>query len=145
MSEQGEQWARQLLEKTKAGKLDWSTVRDQQFDTYRAEIGDGFSFFVQRKVAEDDYKQIFLELKENGRSILADKADNQISSLAKIFSQAESRIILSDKTPAQEYTQESSGHIARFRLFSDLFYAARTKAMGGEQTLKKVQKLIESL
>jgi hypothetical protein len=143
MSEQAEQWARQLLDKTKAGKLEWFPSDDHQFEAFRADIGDGYAFSVQRKTEGNDDKEISFELKEAGKLIFADHVDNRIQ-FSKVAAYA-----LVDALPGNTSSSESSfgrdPKIAKFRLFSDLFYAARTKAMGGEQTLKKVQELIERL
>jgi hypothetical protein len=128
MSDRASELAQQLLDKTESGKLEWFPSDDQQFEAFRADIGDGFSFYIQRSTSGSDDKFISFELKKNGYIVFTDQVDNVI------------------RSPKAELMAESlDARIMKFRLFSDLFHAARKSAMGGDQTIKEVRELIERL
>jgi hypothetical protein len=47
--------------------------------------------------------------------------------------------------PGKPSERINASKIGRFRLFSDLFYAARKNAVVEDQTIEKVQQLLERL
>jgi hypothetical protein len=140
MSDRAEELARQLIEKTEGGKLVWKFTPDNSVDDYwgaaekyGTELDDVFSFSISRKT-QGDNKLLEFELREHGRICLSAQANNlpNSSEPGGLFERAAS--ILYDKTP-----------FLRFRLFSDLFYAAKKSAVPGDQTIEKVQQLLERL
>jgi hypothetical protein len=128
MSDKADELAQQLLEKTIGGKLEWFPAGDKQFDAFRVDIGDGFAFYIERAVTGNDDKVISLELKKDGNIVLTDQVDNLIRSRAAALMGGPPEV-----------------KIAKFRLFSDLFLAARESAMGGDRTIEQVQQLLERL
>ena|ERR1039457_7023163 len=129
MSDKAEEWAQQLLNKTEAKKLEWFPADETEFDTFRADIGDGFLFSIQRSATGSDNKVISLQLRKGGSIVFTDKVNNLVSL---------SRAIVGMVGPPDD-------RISKFRLFSDLFRAAQKSAMGGEQTIERVQQLLERL
>jgi hypothetical protein len=148
MSDKAEDLARQLLEKTEGGKLNWSYTSESPNDGYwatfeklRSDIEDGFSFSISRKANGDD-KLLELELTRSGRTVLTAYADNlPLYDDAKSVVE-QSRVFL---RPPQENSPRGSARVERFRLFSDLFHAARKCATGGDRTIEKVQQLLERM
>jgi hypothetical protein len=142
MSDKAEELAKQLLEKTEGGKLSWRFVpaaADGNWpDTqeYRTDLEDGFSFSISRN-ANGDNKILAFELTQLGRMVLSAQADN-----FPIFLQTPEPGFDSGK-PSEPPIIHSK--IARFRLFSDLFRAARKNAVVEDQTIEKVQQLLERL
>jgi hypothetical protein len=129
MSDKAEEWAQQLLNKTEAKKLEWFPADETEFDTFRADIGDGFLFSIQRSATGSDNKVISLQLRKGGSIVFTDKVNNLVSLSRAIVGMV--------GTP--------DDRISKFRLFSDLFRAAQKSAMGGEQTIERVQQLLERL
>jgi hypothetical protein len=152
MSDKAEELAKQLLEKTKSGKLRWTFVTETAsgrdgFDgeKYRTDLDGGFSFFISRQSNGDD-KTLALELAQPGRVVLSAQTRNfsfvgpktqELREIRNRQSSLDKLAIFS--APLEEAT------IARFRLFSDLFYAARKSAVVEDQTIEKVQQLLEKL
>jgi hypothetical protein len=135
MTSKAEQLAQQLLEKTEAGKLLWNIVPDAgtvdylaETKSYRTDLEDGYSFSIGR-LAKGDNKVLTLSLSEPGRVVLSAQADN--------FT-IHSRATAGMGSPPDE-------KVSRFRLFSDLFRAAQRSSVGGDQTIEKVQQLLERL
>lgn len=152
MSDKAEELARQLLEKTKRGKLRWTFVPEiasggDGFDAekYRTDLDGGFSFFISRKSHGDD-KTLALELAQPGRVVLSGQAQNfsfvgpKTQELREIRG---SQTSLDKLATFQMLLNEAA--ISRFRLFSDLFYVARKSAVVEDQTIEKVQQLLEKL
>ena len=129
MSDKADELAQQLLDKTDSGKLEWFPADDRQFEAFRVEIGDGFAFYIERSSTGNDDKVISLELKKDGNIGLTDRVDNFV---------IRSRAAAMMGGPPEV-------KVSKFRLFSDLFHAARRSAMGGDQTIEKVQQLLERL
>lgn len=145
MSNKAEELARQLLEKTNGGKLTWTYIPEgppagdwSEFEKFRADLEDGFSFFISR-LANGDDKIVELELSQPGRIVLSERASNFPLVGPKTRQLLEIRRNYRPDEPLEMPL------VARFRLFSDLFYAARKSALHGDQTIERVQQLLERL
>jgi hypothetical protein len=142
MSAKAEEFAGQLLERTKDGKLIWRFVPDPDVEIYKADAEDGISFSIKRKARGDD-KVVTFELTEPGRVVLSD-AENNFPILP--FNQPGSdptRAFL--RSRGKSIDPIISEKIRRFRLYSDLFYAARETAEGGDQAIEKAQQFLARL
>ncbi len=152
MSDKAEELARQLLEKTESGKLLWTFVPEAMPDgdwleseKFRTNLDDVFSFFISRRVNGDN-KTLDFELSQPGRVVLSAQARNNVPIgpvTRKLLEIRRGFTSLDDKERLAEPIDAPV--VARFRLFSDLFHAARKNAMGGDQTIEKVQQLLERL
>jgi len=130
MSDKSEELAKQLLEKTESGKLRWHSMPGGASETYRTDLEDGFSFWVKRKADGDDKVIIFTLTRPEG-TVLSKTVDNLVAGQVR-FGHAGSGVSVFPK-------------VNQFRLFSDLFHAARKSAIGKDQTIEKVQQLLERL
>jgi len=144
MSDKAEELAKQLLEKTEGGKLSWRFVPAAATDgnwtdteEYRTDLEGGFSFSIRRN-ANGDNKILAFELTEPGRVVLSAQADNFPSSIFL-------KTLMTGFDPGKPSERINASKIGRFRLFSDLFYAARKNAVVEDQTIEKVQQLLERL
>jgi hypothetical protein len=150
MSDKAEELAKQLLEKTESGKLQWSSVSASTGEIYRADLEGEFSFSIKR-VTDGDSKILALELTGPEGVVLSAGADNLPSSMnatvAAVFGSAKALATggALGAIAAAPGLVTSFPIVRRFRLFSDLFYAARRSAAGGENTIEKVQQLLERL
>jgi hypothetical protein len=129
MSDRADELVEQLLEKTERKKLEWLPQEFREFDAFHADIGEGFEFYIERTANGNDDKVISLELRKGGNVVFAESADN-------IIGRSRALALLGTSPDAK---------ISKFRLFSDLFHAARNSAMGADQTIEKVQQLLERL
>jgi hypothetical protein len=152
MSDKAEELARQLLEKTESGKLLWTFVPEAisdgdwlESEKLRTDLDDGFSFFISRRVNGDN-KRLDFELSQPGRVVLSAQSNNfpfigpktrKLLEIRRGFISPDYKEKLAEPVDAPV--------LARFRIFSDLFHAARRSAMGGDQTIEKVQQLLERL
>lgn len=153
MSDRAEDLVKQLLEKTQADKLAWTFVPEAVVDVdwansekYRADLEDGFSFSISRKTRNDD-KLIDFELTQLGRIILSSQADNLPMLIGpKTRRLLELRNAMRDRDDEKKLAEPIDiSKVARFRLFSDLFHAAKQSAVGGDQTIERVQQLLERI
>jgi len=151
MSDKAEELAKQLLEKTESGKLLWHFVPSTasgdywvESEDYRTDLEDGSSFWIKRK-AKGDNKMLSLDLIQPGRVVLSAQADNFPLSSEMRNLMNHGRAIAVEGDEARLFGPVNTSKIARFRLFSDLFYAARKKAVVEDQTIEKVQQLLERL
>jgi len=152
MSDKAEELAKQLLEKTESGKLLWTFVPEAisggdwlESEKFRTDLDDGFSFFIRRRVNGDN-KILDFELSQSGRVVLSAQSRNNVPigpATRKLLEIRRDFISPYDKEKLAEPVDEPV--LARFRLFSDLFHAARKSAMSGDQTIEKVQQLLERL
>jgi hypothetical protein len=151
MSDKAEDFAKLLLEKTEGGKLCWQFVPGTPTESYwtdreryRTDIEDGFSFSIERR-ASGDNKILDFQLTRPGGVVLSARADNLPLSLAgrSIMEQGDAIVQrFNDFHPTEAI---DSSRISRFRLFSDLFRAARNNAAVEDTTIEKVQQLLERL
>jgi hypothetical protein len=151
MSNKAEELVRQLLEKTESGKLLWRFVpstapEDYWIDSenYRTDLEDGSSFLIGRR-ANGDNKLLTFELTQPGRVVLSEQADNFPIAAETLWILEQGREILDRFDPSKASEPVSPAKIARFRLFSDLFRAARKNAVVEDRTIEKVQQLLERL
>ena len=151
MNDKAEELVKQLLEKTESGKLQWhfvpsTTPGDNWIDSenYRTDLEDGSSFLIGRR-ANGDNKMLNFELTQPGRVVLSVQADNFPISAETLRILEQGREILDRFNPSKLSDPVSAPKIARFRLFSDLFYAARKNAVVEDRTIEKVQQLLERL
>lgn len=140
--------ARQILEKTEVGKVMWAFVPQSEVDPfwadaerYEANLEEGFSFSISRKTRNDD-KLLTFELPQAGRVVFS-IAENNLP-----IDSVERKLGISLILFKAEFTNREpidSSKVERFRLLSDLFYAARKCAVREDQTIEKVQQLLERL
>jgi hypothetical protein len=148
MSAQAEEFARQLLERTLAGKLKWQFVSDPEDEVYKYDADDELSFSVKRKARGDD-KVVTMELTKPGRIVLTDSENNFVdpSNSALVREQAMSFIL--SRRVESPLSMPNEAKIKRFRLYSDLFYAARQTAEGREEdkdeAIEKAQQFLARL
>ena len=151
MSNRAEELAKQLLEKTESGKLLWNVVHETpgelnsaNSEKYRTDLEGVFSFSIERTATGDD-KVLRFELTSPSGIVFSEHADNLPLSpkLSAILEQGRTILKKFDGIHPGEPTDASK--ISRFRLFSDLFYAARRSSVDGDQTIEKVQQLLERL
>src|SRR5450756_2421427 len=126
MSAQAEELARQLLEKTEHGKIKWQFVPDPEVEAFKCDAEDGISFSIKRR-SRGDQKTLTFELFERGRLALADVEDNQIEIP---FVRGDRVLMPWDPEIVTREAETKSPRILRFRLYSDLFYAARETSDG---------------
>ena len=133
MSEKLDQFARDLLEKTRAGKLDWKRYLNpaghgrEEYYVGVGDldgVGDGFFFHVWRRISGDD-RTITLQLRPK----------HQIDAIESV---ANNWPGLGGGAPLKEA-------VSRFRLYSDLFDAVRESVYGKEETLGKVEELLRKI
>ena len=148
MSDRAEELAKQLLDKTERGKLSWRFVPAAATDgnwldteEYQTDLEGGFSSSIRRN-ANGDNKILAFELTQSGRVVLSAQADNfpPIPPKTRELLEIRRSFISPD-----EKEQFAAPLLARFRLFSDLFRAARENAVVKDQTIEKVQQLLAGL
>ncbi len=143
MSAKAEELAGQLLDKTESGKLKWQFVPDPDLDIYKTDAEDGISFCIKRRALGDD-KVVTFELTERGRVVLADAENNFLTdSRRKALSERERTFNSLYPTTAVKTSDEPE--IRRFRLYSDLFHAARATAGGGDNAIEKARGFLARL
>jgi hypothetical protein len=130
MSDKAEELARQLLEKTENGKLRWRSILTLGSESFRTDIEDGFSFVIKR-AATGDIKVLTFELTVPQGVVLSNNVDNLLAGGVSF--------------PQEGLGNSAFPRVNRFRLFSDLFYAAKQNAVDEDQTIEKVQQLLERL
>ncbi len=155
MSDQAEEFAKQLLEKTEGGKLQWTPFRGNGGENYRADLEEGYSFSIKR-VTDGDNKVLSLWLEGPDGVILSGNADNLPSTIKDASIGVDFGTSATVFTPGKGAAlggalwNQTAGIIdfppvRRFRLFSDLFHAARMHAVGKDPSVEKVQQLLERL
>lgn len=142
MSAQAEEFARQLLEKTEGGKLKWQFVTDPQVEIYKYDAEDGISFNIKRQTQGDD-KILTFELSEQGRVVLTDAEDNIRFAVNSELVREQAIAFMLNRRADGKLPIDTK--IARFRLYSDLFYAARETAEGKDQAIEKAQQFLARL
>jgi hypothetical protein len=143
MSEKAEEFARELLEKTKDGKLKWQTIAAANSETFEANADDGISFHIMRNARGDD-KILTFELTELGRVVLRDTESNFGYATDSDLLREQAMGFMLNKRGGQP-SQPYDSRISRFRLYSDLFHAAREVAEGGNQAIEKAQEFLRRL
>jgi hypothetical protein len=155
LSDQAEEFAKQLLEKTEGGKLQWTPFRETGGENYRANLEAGHSFSIKR-VTDGDNKVLALWLEGPDGPVLSGTADNLPTTIRA------ARLGVDFGTAAEKSTQgkgaalgsplwdQTAGildfpTVSRFRLFSDLFYAAQRNAVGKDPSIERVHQRLERL
>jgi hypothetical protein len=127
MSEKLDQFAQELLEKTRAHKLEWRVYRNSAGhgrEEYLADVGEGYYFQIWRRVSGDD-RTISLQLRAPDQPTTIDSTVNNWPRMV-------------GGVPTQEI-------VSRFRLYSDLFDAVRESVYGPDETLGKVEELLRKI
>jgi len=126
MNEKLDQFARDLLEKTRAGKLDWKRYLNPigRGEEYSVGVGEGYYFAVRRRTSGDN-RSITLQLHTKDQPEALEATANNWPGIA-------------DGVPAQDT-------VTRFRLYSDLFDAVRESVYGKDETLGKVEQLLSKI
>jgi hypothetical protein len=130
MSDKAEELAAQLLEKTENGKLRWHSEPGGESETYKTELEDELSFWIKRKTDGDD-KVILFSLTGPKGTVLSKSVDNILSGVVRFGDPVVGK--------------SAFPKVNQFRLFSNLFHAARKTAIGKDQTIEKAQLLLERL
>jgi len=136
MSAKAEELARQLLEKTEGGKLKWQFVPDTDRDIYKFDAEDGITFSIKRRSWGAD-QVITFELTESDRVVLADAENN--------FPLSTPAPTILEPVDAFLEKHNNTEKIKRFRLYSDLFYAAQDRSVGGDKAIEKAQEFLARL
>jgi hypothetical protein len=124
MNEKLDQFAQELLEKTRANKLDWHPLADPRDpEGFSVVLGQGFSFQI-RSVVSGEYRTIALQLWRD-----------QIPRLESMV----------NNWPKAEAVNDVQQLVKRFRLYSDLFDAVRESVYGGEETIGEVEQLLRRI
>ncbi len=124
MSEKLDQFALNLLVKTRAKKLDWRIhANPYGRDQYYVDLEDGYRFGLWQ-VASGDSRSVTLRLEVGGHPALETTASNW---------------------PGIIGGASAKDAVARFRLYSDLFDAVREGVYGSEETLEKVEQLLKKI
>ena len=127
MSEKLDQFAKELLEKTRANKLEWKVYRNPAGhgrEEYLADVGEGYRFQIWRWVSGDN-RTISLQLRPPDQPTTIDSTVNNWPPITGYV-------------PPQEA-------VSRFRLYSDLFDAVRESVYGPEEALGKVEELLRKI
>jgi hypothetical protein len=124
MNERIDQLAQDLLDKTRAQKLDWRIMANPLGrDEFSVDLEKEYSFHIWL-VASGDNRAITLQLWKDGRPILESFANNW---------------------PALSNGEVDEERVKRFRAYSDLFDAVRESVYGGEETIGEVQQLLRRI
>jgi hypothetical protein len=124
MNERIDQLAQELLEKTRAQKLDWRIMANPVGrDEYSVDLGEEYSFHIWL-IASGDNRAITLQLWKDGRPVLESFANNW---------------------PAMSNGEIAQERVKRFRAYSDLFDAVRESVYGGEETIGEVEQLLRKI
>jgi hypothetical protein len=144
MSERAEEFAARLLDSTLAGKLQWSAVPDPEVESYKYEAEDGISFRIKREAKGDD-KSVTFELIEVGRVVLTDTETNIPYATNSELVRDQAMAFLLNLRSGERLPRTGDTRIKRFRLYSDLFYAARETAEGKDMAIEKAQQFLSKL
>jgi hypothetical protein len=124
MNERIDQLAQDLLDKTRAQKLDWRIMANPLGrDEFSVDLEKEYSFHIWL-VTSGDNRAITLQLWKDGRPILESFANNW---------------------PALSNGEIDEERVKRFRAYSDLFDAVRESVYGGEETIGEVQQLLRRI
>jgi hypothetical protein len=124
MNDRIDQLARELLEKTRAQKLDWRIMANPLGrDEFSVALEKEYSFHTWL-VGSGDNRAITLQLWKQGRPILESFANNWLD------------------ISNEEINEE---RVKRFRAYSDLFDAVRESVYGGEETIGEVEQLLRKI
>ena len=124
MSEKLDTFAQDLLEKTRANKLDWRIMANPAGrDEFSADLGKGYRFHMW-SVLSGENRSITLQLWKDGRAVLESVVNNWPGLL--------------DLDVQKQRTK-------RFRAYSDLFDAVREYVYGGEETMGEVSELLRGI
>jgi hypothetical protein len=124
MNERIDQLAQELLDKTRAHKLDWRIMANPLGrDEFSVDLGKGYRFHIWLVVSGEN-RAITLQLWKDQRPMLESIANNwpEISN--------------------GEIIQE---RVKKFRAYSDLFDAVRESVYGGEETIGEVEQLLRKI
>ena len=143
MSDELDSLARQILEKTSAGKLLWTLVPNSTSEEFRADIGDQ-QFIAVKRTSQGDNKQIELLLSNEAGVILEGRADNVFTAAtASILSNIGVNVPQSPITDLLMSTVNPD--FQRFNLLSDVFLAARRVATGQDSALAKFKSSLQNV
>ncbi len=124
MNERIDQLAQELLEKTRAHKLDWRIMANPLGrDEFSVDLREGYRFHIWSVVSGDN-RAITLQLWKDERPVLESIANNW------------------PEISGGEITQ---ARVKRFRAYSDLFDAVRESVYGGEETIHAVEQLLRRI
>ena len=124
MNDKIDELAKDLLDKTRAGKLDWRIMANPLGrDEFSVELGEGYRFHIWLVVSGEN-RAITLQLWKDQRPVLESIANNW---------------------PSASDTDSLHERVKKFRAYSDLFDAVRESVYGGEETLGEVQQLLRRI
>jgi len=124
MNERIDQLAQELLEKTRAQKLDWRIMANPLGRVeFSVDLDKGYRFHIW-SVDSGDNRAITLQLWKDGRPALESLANNW---------------------PALSNGEVIQERVKRFRAYSDLFDAVRESVYGGEETIGEVEQLLRKI
>jgi hypothetical protein len=124
MNEKIDELAKELLDKTRAGKLDWRIMANPLGrDEFSVDLGEGYRFHIWLVVSGEN-RAITFQLWKDNRPTLESIANNWQ--------------VISDVQDFQERAK-------KFRLYSDLFDAVREGVYGSDETIVEVQQLLKRI
>lgn len=124
MNERIDQLAEELLEKTRARKLDWRIMANPLGrDEFSVDLGKGYRFHIW-SVASGENRAITLQLWKDQRPVLESIVNNW---------------------PETSDEEAALDRVKKFRAYSDLFDAVRESVYGGEETLGEVEQLLRKI
>jgi len=124
MNERIDQLAQELLEKTRARKLDWRIMANPLGRVeFSVDLDKGYRFHIW-SVDSGDNRAITLQLWKDGRPALESLANNW---------------------PALSNGEVIQERVKRFRAYSDLFDAVRESVYSGEETIGEVEQLLRKI
>jgi len=124
MNERIDQLAQDLLDKTRAQKLDWRIMPNPLGrDEFSVDLGTKYRFHIWAVVSGEN-RAITLQLWKDERPILESFANNW---------------------PAVSNGADGLERVKRFRAYSDLFDAVRESVYGGEETIEEVEQLLRKI
>jgi hypothetical protein len=126
MSERIDQWARELLEKTRENKLDWRIMPNPLGrDWFIVDIDDNHQYeFHLWSVESGENREITLRLQKGGRTVLESVANN---------------------LPAISGPEAFQEKAKKFRVLSDLFDAVREYVYGKDEMAGEVEQLLRKI
>ncbi|MDR3727553.1 MAG: hypothetical protein P4K86_10975 [Terracidiphilus sp.] len=129
MTDRLDQFADELLQKTRAGKLRWVFLDglnrpNPEMKGYTVDIGDGVKFVIRRWQTGENVRITLQLLSLPGSDLIRTEVRNWPINLV------------------DENSQEA---VRRFRLYSDLFDAAYESSVDIEQEFDKVEELLRKI
>jgi hypothetical protein len=124
MSEKLDQFAQDLLEKTRSNKLEWRIMANPMGrEEFSVDLDKAYRFHIWLTVSGEN-RAITLQLWKDQRPVLESVANNW---------------------PAMSNGEIIQERVKKFRAYSDLFDAVRESVYSGEETIGEVEQLLRKI